>query len=97
MLAASGGGSAVLVFSAIGGFTGIAALGGVIVNAYLGKRKAFVDDKSVAITELEKAVPGLGEIIDQWQTVVHQLQTDLTACRARVEQLEKQQLDGGVK
>lgn len=80
--AAADVGSAALIFSAIGGLTGLAAIGGLLVNTYLGRRKAKVDDKSVAITELEKAVPGLGGIISYWQGVVEQLQTDYAACKA---------------
>jgi hypothetical protein len=94
ILAASGVGSAVLLFAALGGFTGLAALVTVYVNYKRDKQTAKTEDKSVAITELEKAVPGLGDIIEQWQAVVHQLQSDLTDCRKRVAELEGEQHNG---
>lgn len=82
VLAATGGGSdLVLLFSALGGLSGLAALASVFVNYRSGQRKAKQDDKSVAIIELEKAVPGMGEIIEYWQGIVHQLQADLEANR----------------
>jgi chromosome segregation ATPase len=79
ILAAASGSELVLLFSGLGGLSGLAALAMVWVNYRSNARKAEVDDKSVAIIELEKAVPGLGEIIKEWQSVVHQLQADLAA------------------
>jgi hypothetical protein len=81
LAASSGGSDLVLLFSALGGLSGLAALASVFVNYRSGQRKAQQDDKSVAIIELEKAVPGMGEIIEYWQGIVHQLQTDLEASR----------------
>lgn len=81
VLAASGS-NLVLLFSGLGGLSGLAALATVYVNYKFGSKKSEQDDKSVAIVELEKAVPGLGEIIKEWQSVVHQLQEDLRAARA---------------
>lgn len=85
----------VLVFAALGGFGGFAALVGNILSGYRNRQVAKVEDKSVAITELEKAVPGLGDIITEWRDVVAQLQGDLAAtrddlatCRRRVSELE---------
>lgn len=80
--------NAILFFAGIGGLTGLAAIITVYVTYRRDRQTAKVEDKSVAITELEKAVPGLGDIIEQWQAVVHQLQSDLTDCRQRVAELE---------
>lgn len=80
----------VLVFSALGGLSGLAALATVFVNYRANSRKAVVDDKSVAIIELEKAVPGLSEIIKEWQAVVHQLQADLAAEKVKSAELQRQ-------
>lgn len=76
--------SVVLGMAALGGFAGLAALAKVVVDWRRDLAQERVDAKSVAITELEKAVPGLSEIIEQWQIVVHQLQTDLTLTRAEL-------------
>lgn len=77
-LAATGGGAdLVLLFSALGGLSGLAAVLTVFVTHRANARKAQVDDKSVAITELEKAVPGMGDIIKEWQNIVHHLQEEL--------------------
>lgn len=85
----------VIGFASLGGLAGLAALATVIVNWRSNKAKERIDVKSVAITELEKAVPGLGDIIEQWQSIVHQLQADLSAarsdleiCRKRLSELE---------
>ena len=88
--AADGGTNLVLLFSALGGLSGLAALAMVWVNWRANQRKADTDDKSVAIVELEKAVPGLGEIIKEWQAVVHQLQADLAAEKAKNEEMHRQ-------
>jgi hypothetical protein len=96
LLAASSATTAVQWFAGIGGLTGLAALVAVYLNYRRDKHAAKVEDKSVAITELEKAVPGLGDIIEQWQAVVHQLQDDKDAlrhdlddCRKRLLELER--------
>jgi chromosome segregation ATPase len=83
-IAGSGGGGTnlVLLFSALGGLSGLAALATVFINWRANTRKAEQEDKSVAIVELEKAVPGLGNIIREWQAVVHQLQDDLTLAKS---------------
>lgn len=93
--AAGSGTNLVLLFSGLGGLSGLAALIAVWVNYKRGQQQSKVDDKSVAITELEKAVPGLGDIIEQWQAVVRQLQTDLAntraelaTCHARLDEIE---------
>lgn len=86
-LAAAGGSNLVLLFSGLGGLSGLAALATVYVNFRNGTKKAQQDDKSVAIVELEKAVPGLGDIIREWQAVVHQLQADLTNSKQEVASL----------
>jgi len=78
----SSGTNLVLLFSGLGGLSGLAAIATVWVQYRTGLRKVVQDDKSVAIVELEKAVPGLSEIIKEWQGVVHQLQDDLTAAKA---------------
>jgi len=80
----------VLLFSALGGLSGLAALATVFVNYKTQARKAVVDDKSVAIIELEKAVPGLSEIIKEWQAVVHQLQADLATEKVKSVELQRQ-------
>lgn len=82
ILAAGGGTNLVLLFSGLGGLSGIAAIATVYVNHKANAKKAVVEDKSVAITELEKAVPGMGDIIKVWQDVVHQLQADNITLKA---------------
>lgn len=85
LLAVAGSGDStnlVLLFSALGGLSGVAALATVFVNWRFNQRKAEQEDKSVAIIELEKAVPGLGNIIREWQSVVHQLQDDLLSAKS---------------
>lgn len=67
----------IVTLSALGGLSGVAALLMVFVNWKSNQKKAKQDDRSVAITELEKAVPGLSEIIKEWQGVVQRLQKDL--------------------
>lgn len=88
MLAATSGSNLVLVFSGLGGLSGLAALATVFLNYKNGQRKSVQDDKSVAIVELEKAVPGLGEIIREWQNVVHQLQEDLTTLKKELQECQ---------
>lgn len=91
LLAITGGGAnIVLLFSALGGLSGIAAVLTVFVNYIANKRKAEVDDKSVAIIELEKAVPGMGDIIREWQNVVHHLQDDLLATRQELAECRRE-------
>lgn len=91
LLAATGGGSDFIVlFAGAGGLTGLAALATVYITHRANAKKALVDDKSVAITELEKAVPGMGDIIKEWQNIVHQLQSDLIIARTENESLRKQ-------
>ena len=82
MLAASSGGAdLVLLFSALGGLSGLAAVLTVYVTHRANLKKAVVEDKSVAITELEKAVPGMGDIIKEWQNIVHHLQEELVTSK----------------
>lgn len=95
ILAASGS-DFVIGFAGIGGLAGLAALATVFVNWRKDTAQSKIDAKSVAITEIEKAVPGLGDIIKEWQAIVHQLQADLTAtrsdlddCRQEVSELRK--------
>lgn len=76
IFAAGGGTNLVLLFSGLGGLSGLAAIATVYVTHKANSKKAAVEDKSVAIVELEKAVPGMGDIIKVWQDVVHQLQAD---------------------
>lgn len=77
-LAVTGGGAdIVLLFSALGGLSGVAAVLTVFVTHRSNIKRGKVADKSVAITELEKAVPGMGEIIKEWQNIVHHLQEEL--------------------
>lgn len=91
LLAATGGGSdLVLLFSGLGGLSGLAAIATVYITHKANGKKAVVEDKSVAITELEKAVPGMGDIIKEWQNIVHQLQADLVLSRGETESLRKQ-------
>ena len=98
LLAVTGGSDLVLFFASAGGLSGLAALLSVLVTRRANKAKAIVEDKSVAILELEKAVPGLGEIIKVWQDALHRVQdelvqtrADLAECRARVEELESRE------
>lgn len=92
------GSDIVVGFAGIGGLAGLAAIATVYVTWRKDRQQAAVDVKSVAITEIEKAVPGLGDIIKEWQAIVHQLQSDLTAtradlddCRHEVSELRKEQ------
>lgn len=100
ILLASSGANFVVGFAGIGGLLGVAAIATVFVNWRKDKAQRKVDVKSIAITELEKAVPGLGNIIEQWQAIVHQLQADLTTarsdldiCRKRLSELEGEDND----
>jgi hypothetical protein len=87
-VAASGGASFVQVLTALGALSGVAAFIGVFVQLWTNSRKAKVDTKTVAITELEKAVPGMGTIIEQWQRIVDRLQSENNDLRKRVAELE---------
>lgn len=87
-VAASGGVNFVQVLTAFGALSGVAAFIGVFVQLWTSSRKAKQDDKTVAITELEKAVPGMGTIIEQWQRIVDRLQTENNDLRKRVVELE---------
>lgn len=87
-----GGADIILLFSALGGLSGLAAVLTVFVTHRANSRRARVDDKSVAITELEKAVPGMGDIIKEWQRIVTHLQEENTTLRADNSQL-KSRLD----
>ena len=89
--ATDGGTSLALLLSGMGGLSGLAALATVYITYRANQSRSKTEGKSVAITELEKAVPGLSEIIEQWQTVVHQLQTDLVECRGRLAELEREE------
>lgn len=105
LLAAAGGGLSQIVtlFAGAGFLSGLAGLIAVYVTHRRNLQEGKIENKSVAITELEKAVPGMGEIIQNWTELVHSLQgelalcrADLAACRAellttklRVEELEK--------
>lgn len=88
-LAAGGTSGVVQIVSILGGLSGIAALVSAFASWRSGARKANVDDKTVAITEIETAIPGMGAIIEQWQAIVKQLQSDLANCRQRVIELEE--------
>lgn len=91
ILAVEGGGANfVLLFSALGGLSGLAAVLTVFVTHKSNTKRAKVEDKSVAITELEKAVPGMGDIIKEWQNIVHHLQEDNQALRDKLEECEKE-------
>ena len=83
-----GGADIILFFSAIGGLSGIAAVLTVFVTHRANIKRAKVEDKSVAITELEKAVPGMGDIIKEWQRIVLHLQEENEQLRTKVEKLE---------
>lgn len=65
----------VILLAVIGG-GGLAGIGGVVATIYRDKRVAGQGDRTVSITEVEKAIPGLGEIITQ-------LRTELTRVNAR--------------
>lgn len=82
VLASSGASSFVQILSVVGGLSGVAAVITAIATWRSGDRKSKQEDKTVAISELEKAVPGMGTIIAQWQTLVQQLQADKDALRA---------------
>lgn len=57
----------VLLGAIIGG-GGIAAIGGVVTTYVKDRRTATQGDRSVAIEEVDKAIPGLGDIILQLRT-----------------------------
>jgi hypothetical protein len=92
-VAASGGTNFVQVLTALGALSGVAAFIGVFVQLWTNSRKAKVDTKTVAITELEKAVPGMGTIIEQWQRIVDRLQAENNDLRKRVAELEAERDD----
>lgn len=95
LTAASGGGAdIVLLLSALGGLSGVAAIISVFVTHRANTRKAATEDKSVAITELEKAVPGMGAIIQEWQTIVRHLQQELGDTKEALHDC-KQELEEG--
>lgn len=83
-----GGADLVLLFSALGGLSGIAAVATVFVNHRANVKKAKRDEKSVAIRELEKAVPGMGDIIKEWQNIVHHLQEELIESKKEAHDFE---------
>lgn len=89
IFAASTGLQFVTLFAALGGLSGLAALATVFVNYKANKNKAVVEDKSVAIVELEKAVPGMADIIKEWQNIVQQLHSDLSNTRKELEECNK--------
>jgi SMC interacting uncharacterized protein involved in chromosome segregation len=85
-----GGADIVLLFSALGGLSGIAAVATVFVNHRANVKRARRDDKSVAIKELEKAVPGMGDIIKEWQNIVHHLQEELMASKVETAEVKRE-------
>lgn len=84
VLAAVGGSQLVILFSGAGFLSGLAAIATVYVTHRRNNQEGKVEDKSVAITELEKAVPGMGEIIQNWTDLVHSLQGELASCKAEL-------------
>lgn len=54
-----------VIILAIGAIVGAGGIGGVITQWRKDKAEAETGERSVAIVELEKAVPGLGEVITQ--------------------------------
>lgn len=54
-----------IIVLAIGAIVGAGGIGGVITQWRKDKAEAETGERSVAIVELEKAVPGLGEVITQ--------------------------------
>lgn len=94
-LAASGALTFVQVLSVLGGLSGLAAVIGAIASWRYNSRKTKQEDKSVAITELEKALPGLGTIVEHWEQFGEKmreentaLQTENAALRVRIAELE---------
>lgn len=85
---AFGGADFVLLLSALGGLSGLAAVLTVFVNHKANTKRAKIEDKSVAITELEKAVPGMGDVIKVWQDVVHHLQEENSDLRVKLTMCE---------
>lgn len=77
------------------GLAGAGGLGGVVTTWIKDRRDAEVGERSVAIVELEKAVPGLGEVIAQLraQTVsqagrIDEQDREIDRLRRRVTTLE---------
>lgn len=91
----------ILLVAIIGG-GGLAAIGGVVVTYLKNRTDAVVDERSVTIAEIEKAMPGLGDIITQlraqnaWQQAEmdrlkdrnHQLVGEVANLERRVADLE---------
>lgn len=97
LVGAAGGSlpTAALIFAAFGGFSGVAAILTVYFNHKAANKKAEVEEKSVAIEEIEKVIPGMGEIIQQWQGIVDQLRvenarlsSEAATLRQRIAELE---------
>lgn len=57
-----------VLLTVIVGAAGAAGIGGVITTYLKDRRVAATDERSVTIVEVEKAIPGLGEIIQQLRT-----------------------------
>lgn len=56
---------ALVIAIAIAALLGAGGIGGVVTTWHKDKVDAETGERSVAIVELEKAVPGLGEVISQ--------------------------------
>ena len=87
----------IFVLAAVGGGTGLAAMGGQIVQYRSEKAKHVVDERSVAVDEIEKVIPGMGEIIKEWRAMVGQLQIEnenlrheIAALRGEIDRLRSQ-------
>lgn len=85
------------IFGSIGGGLGVAAL----ISQYIAHRSTksaiIVAEKSVAIDEIERIIPGMGEIISEWRAMVGQLQTEnehlreeISALRDEIDRLRKE-------
>lgn len=84
IFAAASGTNLVLLFSGLGGLSGLAAIATVYITHKANSKKADVEYKSVAIIELEKAIPGMGDIAKFWQELVVHLQADNISIREEI-------------
>ena len=87
----------VIILAAIGGGSGLAAIGGQFVQYRTNTGKQIVDERSVAVDEIEKVIPGMGEIIQEWRAMAlqHQienenLRAEIVALRGEIDRLRSQ-------
>lgn len=76
----------VLLLVAVGG-GGIATIGGVVTGYIKDRRVSLQQDRSVAIDEVDRAIPGLGEIIKQLRAQIAAQSQEIERLNRRNQQL----------